>query len=86
MEIRRGVLNRVKLSMVCNASATNFRVPPDFPGTFGYPNVRTYNYIRFRTPQGVVRPPRIFVLGGFSVQESMRSCANEITFVVYLCY
>lgn len=56
MEIRRGVLNRVKLSMVCNASATNFRVPPDFPGTFGYANVNHTsqdNSIRFTVSQDI---------------------------------
>lgn len=39
MEIRRGVLNRAKSSVVCNASATNFLLTTDFSGIFGYPNV-----------------------------------------------
>lgn len=40
LELRRGVLNRAKSSIVCNASVTNFRVIPDFPAVFGYPNVK----------------------------------------------
>ena len=41
LELRRGVLNRAKSSIVCNASVTNFRVIPDFPAVFGYPNVNS---------------------------------------------
>ena len=36
---KRGVLNRVQQSVVCNASATNFLPTTDFSGIFGYPNV-----------------------------------------------
>ena len=36
---KRGILNRVESSLVCNVSATNFRVTPDFSAVFGYANV-----------------------------------------------
>lgn len=72
MEIRRGVLNRVKLSMVCNASATNFRVPPDFPGTFGYANVNlSYqrdNYRQYKRFYRTLESPvfsRVFFISVF---------------------
>lgn len=35
---KRGILNRVESSLVCNVSATNFRVNPDFSAVFGYLN------------------------------------------------
>lgn len=62
---KRGVFNRAKSPVVCNASATNFRVPPDFLGTFGYPNVNQLQQYTIQTPQGAAWPLRTFVLGGF---------------------
>ena len=34
----RGVFNRAKTSVVCNASATNSQITLDFPAVFGYQN------------------------------------------------
>lgn len=48
MEIRRGVLNRAKSPVVCNASATNFLLTTDFSGIFGYPNVSNNCYEKIR--------------------------------------
>ena len=36
---KRGVLNRCEMLCVCNTSATNFRVIPNFPAFLGYLNV-----------------------------------------------
>ena len=35
----RDVLNRAKTFVICNASATNLRINPDFSAVFGYLNV-----------------------------------------------
>ena len=67
MEIRRGVLNRAKSPVVCNASATNFLLTTDFSGIFGYANVKHWNNsIYFMASQDASGPLRTFVLGGFS--------------------
>ena len=64
---KRGILNRVESSLVCNVSATNFRVNPDFSAVFGYLNVKHWNNsIYFMASQDALGPLRTFVLGGFS--------------------
>lgn len=39
-ENKRGGLNRIQSSVVCNVFATTFRVIPWFSSIFGYPNVK----------------------------------------------
>ncbi len=67
MEIRRGVLNRAKSPVVCNASATNFLLTTDFSGIFGYANVNRIQLYTIQTPQGAAWPLRTDVLGGFCI-------------------
>lgn len=71
---KRGILNRVESSLVCNVSATNFCVNPDFSAVFGYPNVnmapsaneKKQSFFGFGLQfQKNYKPLRTSVLGGF---------------------
>lgn len=44
----RGVFNRAELSVVCNVSATTFRVISDFQAFLGYQNVNQSVYAEYQ--------------------------------------
>lgn len=84
---KRGILNRVESSLVCNVSATNFRVIPDFLAVFGYPNVNltfTKNIRRIFIPEvsasGIFLKQitkQILVFEHIQRQKSAKTIPNE---------
>jgi len=63
---KRGILNRVESSLVCNVSATNFRVNPDFSAVFGYANVNCLEQ------QNAYQTPGTLCFWGFLIKDRIK--------------
>ena len=65
-------------SVVCNASAINFRASRDFPAVFCYANVNRIQQYTIQTPQGAAWPPRTDVLGVFVLFKRWKNLNEKL--------